>query len=349
MGLLKFLVWYVPAIIAPKRQAVELCVEEQLNTSPSLADSTLDLTVTYDYNMPAYVASGPVKSNNEIVQLFTIDESPHRQPKRLSLTVPDSFHSPAKKKLHRAKAKGSSVSPEDLRRFEELAHMLVQCKGPLDFDTEDQPSEHDEHKHTNQSGSAAEAERLDIIENRLGSLAGGGSPSKDDLDELFTSEELGVLDSVVQSANRFSPAHIQPHVLSTHSPCPPRPPLSSSSLSSVASSCVASNHHCPSSSHIFVAPPSVYLTAPSRYVGPQHVSEDSDDDHDFWTDAADLLDGPLVSECTVKPSGMPHDRNSPECSTVSSQPHPCSQEDIAQKRNRALQKLAARKCNQKVT
>ena len=90
----RVLSYYVPNLIAAKQHAEDEA--ERLNTTPPcIADSSLDLTVTYDYNMPAYVGkrahvfisvcqstcsyilsdatSGPVKSNSEIVQLFTID------------------------------------------------------------------------------------------------------------------------------------------------------------------------------------------------------------------------------------------------------------------------------------
>ena len=263
--------------------------------------------------------------------------------------------------VFRIKGKGTSVSPEDLRRFEELAHQLVECRGPLDLGGgEPSPEcvEGDVHKDDEQIVSrVTQAEQQEIIGHLHPSLSGD-----DDFDSLFTPEELCTLDCITySSAGRLSPVQVPSSILSHGILSPP------SSAPSSYYVAPPPGHLAPPPGHLappsgLLAPPLSHL-APPPCVAPQLKCDDDSDDH-FWTDAADLLDG-RSSEAAcdvrekVKPKMEPLHLCSPvavvltDCSNIpiwssSSQPQHCSQDDIAQKRHKALQKLAARKCKQKV-
>ena len=186
---------------------------------------------------------------------------------------------------------------------------------------------------------------------KYGSLRSHGitentSLSKDEeFEDIFTSEELSTLDYIMHSS--LSPISVPPSP-----PPPPLPPFMQSSCSTAHSTCSA-----PPRCHL--APPPKYLATPPSYLAPQLIGDDSDEDHNFWTEAADMLDtGSLEEEEVVMSSTA---ASSPvmavvltDCSSVplssSQPPQPCSQEDIAHKRNKALEKLAARKhCKLKAT
>ena len=264
------------------------------------------------------------------------------------------------------KGMGTSVSPEDLRRFEELAHQLVECRGPLDLEVQSPGNEVGcDQKLGLHNGS---------VQHGITEISLSGD---EEFEDLFTSEELSTLDCIIRSADKLSPIHIpplppppplppstQPSCSTTHSTCPA--PLCG--YSAPPSKCLATppSYSAPPSKCFatppsYLAPPSKCLATPPSYLAPQLKGYHSDDDDNFWTDAADMLESSPLEEVVshVKSGTAAHHAScSPvavvltDCSNLplwsSSQPQPCSQEDIAQKRNKALEKLARKRCKLKV-
>ena len=286
------------------------------------------------------------------------------------------------------------MSPEDLRRFEELAHQLVECRGPLNLEAPPPRSCDLEAPLPRSCDLEAPLPRSCDLEAPPSRSCDLEAPPKqdhecqhasllgdDDFDNLLTSEELCTLDNIIcNTGDRLSLVYAPPTPV--HAP----PTFQSREISHPSSIC----YLAPPPGYVapppgYVAPPPGYVAPPPGYVAPPpgyvasppgyltahpKLCDDQDDDCNFWTSAADLLDStslePLsegvpkkqpcnTSPCSSSPCSFPTTSVVlADCSNVplllpSSQPQKCSQEDIAQKRHRALLKLAARKCKHKAS